>query len=1057
MNAKQFYVNKVFRLCEICISTFHQIMSNDQDKTLFDNVLSNRSVVINEGVFLLRVNSSEINQSEFLKQCLYGDAFPSAYSPNVSMIPTGVFLPQMFLGKNVFMEYRDKNMKQPLLDSFVPFAFWIHPEGHKEVKNMYDKVFETSDNLKYSDLYENIKKSALHHLKEETKRKNCFNNNLQSTYTEEDKVVRSFFEENSDCYTIMIATHASAVRLLQAKGTEIRFGNENECYYVPVASNGVAKFDGYTTSETCNVRLPERISLAIKSELLTLTQFFVGSEKQPTENVESYVRNINFLFNNHLKSIQVDNEENVESYCVAALKLFLSRNLEMDEIVTTSPILSDASYQETIRKKILYQLVMLLDVGSTFNFRLLCKRETSKGKPMIVCKEPYTNPFTELCRSLYGNPSWITHICTMCMFFSRIKNRKCCETCEQKHCAISAPSLLFTFSSSLSTFKKERTSALLCFYTSNNFNRTGPFGNLKSSEGKGAEASKLVNWEKHHRDLLQSLLDSYNIDLSVFSQNTNTDENNIEERSERLMEKVCSYLDNIITSCEQFCQELDEGAESFAQANNVESEIRNTYKLSSMYDKGFVNMLLSESLQYLLRCLVLFENTFSPQQSVNDVFLKIRPLLLDIKSGFVVSHANSLRNVSIPKIAVKSYLSDDILIDAQSKLTENYNIDEILYNISFKCKTYLYGRYNEAKNNGYKKKGQMLQNMVNKKGCVLATVVSSNSFLYFKNFCSKQACEVLGIQDDDFCRDVFNDIRDETLNKYAFLFKYVSQFKVENWPTLIFLVSVVKMLEHLRFQPSYDKLALLTFNKLSQGDQKKLLFEQSMFNDEFNRNETIYTACCNMIEYSAEIQGKQLCFRKCTAKYLESYNELLNSFSQKKLHPGYPLYFFTFRVKNEHSLSAGGLNIMTAFLNEEQYKLENDAAYTNYIKKYRKQFYDCVFDATFSEQGSYIENRYSSDILEEMMSEFDDRFPCDLFVNEKVHKFLKLVLLNYLNSDQNEVTVMAKRLRETYNKAKERGNKRRRDEEFSTFGDDNLANDEEDTEDQFLCKKQKLS
>lgn len=232
--------------------------------------------------------------------------------------------------------------------------------------------------------------------------------------------------------------------------------------------------------------------------------------------------------------------------------------------------------------------------------------------------------------------------------------------------------------------------------------------------------------------------------------------------------------------------------------------------------------------------------------------------------------------------------------------------------------------------------------------------------------------------------------------------------------------------------------------------------------DDFNKHETLYGMNCNMIEFTAEIQGKKLCFKKCAAKNLDSYNELLNAFSSNRMHPGSPVYYISFGEKNNRFKST--INILTKFINEEQYKLEKDAAYTGYIRKHKKQFYDCIFEDIFADYGNYIESRYTPEILEEMLSEFDERYPPSLFANEKIHEFLKFVLEQYFNPNQTNVQIMAKRIKEIYMRVKSRSHKRRHEEDETTDVDQTESNaqqtycqadDEDDAESQFLCKKQK--
>ena len=1041
------------------------------------NVLTKQSVTLNEGCFLVRINKNDVNQTDLLKQFLYGDAFPSAYSKNITMIPVSVFLPQMFQGKNIFMEYKSRNTKISLMDRFLPFAFLIHESGHKEIKQMYDKVFKSKEDQSYGEIYEKMIKSVSNHTKNLKRRVNFPYESDLLNGDDKDEQTENFLKENGDSYSVIFVTATSATRLLQADPEDLRFGNGNDSYYVQLATSALAKFDGISTSQLCNVKFSNRICKAIKRELITMIQLFVGYEKKPGESLQEYIQNIYYLFNDQIKSISCKNYENIESYSLSVLKLFLSRNLEIDDINTTSAILSDTEYEETIRKKVLFQLLMIMDMGSCFNARNLCKQAVTKDKPTIVSTSSYTNPFNELKGAVYENISWLTHISTMCVFYAQVKNRKCCETCEQKICVVNVPSLMFTFSTNVaSNNMKEKTGAVLSFNTVNNFNKTGPLGNLRSKDTKtpytktpysSADESnnddrKAVIWEKNHRDLLNQLIDSYNIDFSLFAESTPTTESNIEERAERFLNRVSDQLDNILSYCEQFLGELDDGAESVAQVNKVEAELRNVYRVSNLYDKGFVNILLSESLQYILRCIILFEQTDFQNQTVNDVFLKIRPLLLDNKSGlFDVTHVDSLKDITIPKIAVKSYTSDDMQIDVQSEISENYCLDEFVYNVSFKCKSYLYGRH---EGNCSKYKVSMVQNMANRKtGGSASSMVLNNSFLYFKNFCSRQACDVLGIHDDDYCRDVLNEMRDEILDKYAYLFKYVNQFKMEDWSSLMLLISMYKTLEYLNFQPAYNRIGFMTFNKLVESTQSKnYKFQQCILDDDFNKFETLYGINCNIIEFITEKQGKKICFKKCASKNLNPHNELLNAFSVNRNHPGAPVYYIPFGEKSNRFKVSTNMNLLNKFINEDQYKLEKDAAYTGYIKKHKKQFYDSIFEEIFADYENYIENRYTSEILEEMLSEFDERYPPSLFINGKIHEFLKFVLEQYFNPDQTKVQLMAKRIKEIYMRVKSRSRKRQYDENETTDEKEMYVHqtcqgdDEDDAESQFLPKKQKL-
>jgi hypothetical protein len=232
-------------------------------------------------------------------------------------------------------------------------------------------------------------------------------------------------------------------------------------------------------------------------------------------------------------------------------------------------------------------------------------------------------------------------------------------------------------------------------------------------------------------------------------------------------------------------------------------------------------------------------------------------------------------------------------------------------------------------------------------------------------------------------------------------------------------------------------------------------FQQQLLDSEFNAFETLYGVNCNLTAFSADIQGTTLHFKKCSIKPLDSHTELLNSFSASKMHPGPPLYYMPLSPNNSSLKTTNcNANFLLKFLNEDQYKLEKDAAYTDYIKKNRKKLYDCVFEATFSDQGLDANNKYKPEILEEMMDEFDSRYPITSFVNEQVHTFVKLVLEKYFDQNQQAVNVAAKRIKEINMRVKNRNIKRVHSEMIAP----NRAVDEDDDEDetQFLNKKQKL-
>ncbi len=345
-------------------------------------------------------------------------------------------------------------------------------------------------------------------------------------------------------------------------------------------------------------------------------------------------------------------------------------------------------------------------------------------------------------------------------------------------------------------------------------------------------------------------------------------------------------------------------------------------------------------------------------------------------------------------------------VDLESQIAENYNFEELLFHVSFKTKTYLYGRFDERRNNGGRKK-QLQQNMTSRK---LPTVSTNNSFLHFKNFCSKLACEALGIREDDFCRNVLNDVRDELLEKYAPLFRYVTQYRVEDWTALLQLVAVMRILEYLNFTPSYDRLSMLSFNCLSKIGGNRYQFKQDLMDKDFNKFDTMYAQSCGVIQYAADIQGKRLVFKKCSGRLPDCNNRLLSAYSSSGMHPGSPVYYVAFGEKNSKKESGGaGGTLLDAFLNFEQYRLEKDAAYTQYIVKNRTRLFDDVFAAVFSEQGSCVENKHAPEVLADMMAEFDEMFPQSAFASEQIRGFLKLVLFD---QDQSKIAIVAKRIRE---------------------------------------------
>lgn len=1048
-------------------------MSKEQDKKVLESALTHRSIGINEGIFILTISKSELNKPDFNKLCLYGDAFPSRYSSHLSMIPVGAVLPQMFLGKNVIMEHKIDNGKEPMVDLFTQFAFLIHDEGHKDVRSMYDQLFSTTREGSYSETYDKMKTSLRHHMLNEKRNVNYPNEEEMLNTEQEDEETKRYLKENSDKLTIMVFTHSASVRLQENDPKRLNFGNpESQVHYIPLANNLVAKFDGYTTNKSCNVSFSDKITSAIKRELFTLTQFFVGFEKQSGGGIGNYIKNVNLLFNGQLKAIICRNEDDVETYTVGALKLFMSRNLEIEEINTKSVILTDENYEETIRKKILFHLIQLIDVESCFNARNLTKKEIVDGKPVMVFSEPYTNPFHEIVSAMYENISWLTHILTACTFYNKIKTFNPCESCDQKTCAINAPASLFFIRTNRLMIKKERSSAICCFNTSNNYNRTGPFGNLRSSEKNQTttELNNTVIWEKHYRDLYTSLKDSYTFDLSSFESDSPATEHDIDERTEKIMEYIGFQIDNIKESCQQFCQQLQDIPETIQKVEKVEAEIRNVYRQISYYDKGFMGICVSECLMYILRSVLLYEQSPFRSKDVNDIFLRVQALFLDNKSGFAVTRYTAVKN-SIPKVAVKSYTSDDIPVDIQSKLIENYTFPELYTQISFKSKIYLFGRFNEKKGNGGRKPNAMLQNMSPiRKGGGMTAMSMNNSFLQFKNFCSKMVCKTLKVEENDYCREIVNDIKDSRLAKYADIFNYVTQYVVEDWASFIQLIGVTQMMNFLNFEPSYGKVSFTTFNTLKYDEKTKTYtFHSSLEGEEFDSNETFYAIKCHVLEFVADIQGKNIVFKKIAGKILDQHNELINGFSKSRNQPGVPLYYLNIGEKNNRFKENVTDNMMNSFLNTEQYKLENEAGYTTYIFSHRKQFYDAVFESTFADQGRYIENRYSTDVLEEMMSSFDERYTIESFSNPNVREFVKLVLREYLNPDQSLVKRTMSRIKELYMKVQMRKRlKRPRDddvEEGEDGGEDMTAmtnpnltqeDEEEDAENQFLNKRVKF-
>ena len=94
-------------------------MTSEQERKHIEKTLSTKSVCLNEGTFMLRVSKNNVEYNDIQKQCLFGDSIKSFYSHNVSLIPTGIFLPQMFAGKNVLMEKQNiRHMQSSICGQF---------------------------------------------------------------------------------------------------------------------------------------------------------------------------------------------------------------------------------------------------------------------------------------------------------------------------------------------------------------------------------------------------------------------------------------------------------------------------------------------------------------------------------------------------------------------------------------------------------------------------------------------------------------------------------------------------------------------------------------------------------------------------------------------------------------------------------------------------------------------------------------------------------------------------------------------------------------------------
>ena len=373
--------------------------------------------------------------------------------------------------------------------------------------------------------------------------------------------------------------------------------------------------------------------------------------------------------------------------------------------------------------------------------------------------------------------------------------------------------------------------------------------------------------------------------------------------------------------------------------------------------------------------------------------------------------------------------------------------------MSYKTKINLFGKYEELKNNGGRKKQNMLQNISNKKS---STTTLNNSFMQFKFFCKRQLAGMMGIANNEECLEFLGQVCNEYLDsRYSEMFAYLNQYKIDNWSQLLLLISVTKLLEHLNWVPSYDRINFLSFNILKTNPlTHHYEFSQDFLCDDFNQSETVYAMNSSIQEFTADIQGKSLKFKKCAGKNMDRQNKMIQAFANRMMNPGPPIFFFPFARKSNKMKDGAITSLLTKFINEEQFKLQEDVAYTNFIKKHKKQFYDEIFDEIFSSDGQYIENRYTPDILEEMLAEFDERFPSSLFASESIHAFLKLVISEYFNSDQTSVNLMAKRLKEIHSRVK---NRKRAREEVSVSGPTTGSeSDSEGEEYQFLAKRPKL-
>ena len=1040
-------------------------MSNET-KDLKESIQQN-SVCINDGIFLLRVKKSDVNEDDFLKECVYGDAFPSAYSQHVSMIPTSVFLPKMFSGKTLFRDHKvtfkdngTNRMKTEMIksiDSLPPFAFLIHDHGDKQIETMYDDVFRTTDGSMYSEKRKKINTSLDSHLPNvKTTFQYPNEEELLLNNDRPDEEISEYLKENDECYTVLFITQYSSIMLQDSDESLLKFGDKNDPLFVELSNDCSARFDGVSNNEeNCSVILPKSITLAVKRELLTLTQLYVGFEKQSGCIIEDYIHNIKCIFSKTYD--QARNLIDMESYLVSALTLFFNQNLGQEQRANSKPILNDSAYKDTLKTKIFFQILMMVDRNSSFNMRNLKYKQDGNDKSYIMCDDVYTNQFMALTSAVYFNRSWLEHLLTLSTFFAKKHCRFACETCEQHVCAINAVSTLYPHSSKLQTTKRERTNALLAYHSSSIYNKTGPMGNLQTKQQDNAtDNENIVVWEKYYENLYRTLVDNYTLDLETFAEKTETTSDNFEERAERIFEHISETIDNIVSCCDEFCSGLKHGAESIYGVKVVESEIRN--QLVNLPDKGMLNVLLSESFLYVVRSIVLLEDekqlNTKPLESWMCTFTA--KFISSVKFCIIPKQAKDIA-VELPRIAIKSYDENQTTVNVSTEKQTSCNLTNLLTQVTFKNKVFLYSRHDESKTNKRKSNTSMVQNMGNSSA---STNVLNNTFAKFKQVCGQKTLQVLKSSDLDFIEPL-SQIRDSKLDKHAYLFKNIKDFNTNEWPFIVMLITNVKLLEYLMFIPAYSRTNFLVFNKLAKCEiplpGKEVMFEQSLICDEFNLCESVYCMKTTVSQFNSESKGL---IKKIAGKYLDSSNEILSHFIKKSDQnpgPGVPIFYLPIGEKNIRSREKA--DILDQFINEQQYHLEKEAGYTNYIKNNRKQFYDSIFYATFGEVADKIENRYCSEIQEEMLSEFDDNFPPNLFINVAVQNFLKLVITEYLNTDQSAVQIMMSRLKEM--STRDRGLKRKSENDSEdNVVDFNLVNkfadDNDDTESMFLSKKAKL-